>query len=240
MSVKAISWAFDQPLDPSRKIVLLALADFADDGGRCWPSLDRIAVKCTMSRSTVQRAIADLERFKLLSHEQARDTSSNHQRPNRYTLALCAVGQIEHPGSVGQIDGGPLVKKPDLRWSPSTKKPLEDPSGDPPVVPTKATRQKKPKQFALPGIETLPPWLNREAWQAFREYRAEIGSPLTARGEVVIMGKLAGFAKNDPNLQRRIIDQTIATSRWLDVYALKTDAPRFEQPAERPRRLDYF
>jgi hypothetical protein len=36
MSVEAMTWAFKQELDPSQKIVLLALAQACDSHGRCW------------------------------------------------------------------------------------------------------------------------------------------------------------------------------------------------------------
>jgi hypothetical protein len=47
VSVRAITWAWEQPVrPPARKLVLVALADEADDTGACWPSQGRIAEKC--------------------------------------------------------------------------------------------------------------------------------------------------------------------------------------------------
>lgn len=70
-------------------------------------------------------------------------------------------------------------------------------------------------------IETLPPWLNHEAWDAFRHYRTEIGSPMTVRGEMLLLGDLRTLAEGSPQLQAAIIEQTIATGRWTGLYALK-------------------
>lgn len=47
---------------PSRaKVVYMYLHDRADAEGKCWPGIKRIASDLNLSRSTVKRAIADLE-----------------------------------------------------------------------------------------------------------------------------------------------------------------------------------
>lgn len=54
------AWAIDLP--DSEKIVLLALADCANDEGLCWPSMASLAKKCSKSERTVQgciKALAD-------------------------------------------------------------------------------------------------------------------------------------------------------------------------------------
>lgn len=60
MSVRIMSlvWALDLP--DSQKIVLLALADNANDEGVCWPSMATIAKKCSKSDRTVQGVIKQL------------------------------------------------------------------------------------------------------------------------------------------------------------------------------------
>ena len=46
---------------PLRKLVLVKLADQANDDGECWPSYQSIADACEMGRSTVKAHIAWLE-----------------------------------------------------------------------------------------------------------------------------------------------------------------------------------
>ena len=58
MSVRALSWSFALPLqDMAAKAVLHALADHADEDGKCWPSLKRIALFAGCSENTARRAL---------------------------------------------------------------------------------------------------------------------------------------------------------------------------------------
>lgn len=48
---------------PSRaRAVYMYLRDRADSEGKCWPGIKTIASDMSLSRSTVKRALADLER----------------------------------------------------------------------------------------------------------------------------------------------------------------------------------
>ena len=61
VSVKALSAVFEESqARDAAFVVLLALADWADHGGRCWPSYQQIASKARVSRRTAIDAIQDL------------------------------------------------------------------------------------------------------------------------------------------------------------------------------------
>lgn len=60
MSILLMSRVFATNLQPSKKIVLLSLADFAnDDGKNIFPSVSTIAKKCSLSHRTVQTILGD-------------------------------------------------------------------------------------------------------------------------------------------------------------------------------------
>ena len=61
-------WSID--LLDSQKIVLLALADCANDEGQCWPSMATLAKKCSKSERTVQGVIKQLVDVGHLSREE--------------------------------------------------------------------------------------------------------------------------------------------------------------------------
>ena len=52
----------DEELSHRAKTVYMYLRDRADAEGKCWPGIRTIAADLKLSRSTVKRALADLER----------------------------------------------------------------------------------------------------------------------------------------------------------------------------------
>lgn len=60
MSVKIMTIAWELNLPDSEKLVLLALADNANDEGHCWPSMATLTRKCSKSERTVQGCIKSL------------------------------------------------------------------------------------------------------------------------------------------------------------------------------------
>jgi DNA-binding transcriptional ArsR family regulator len=62
MSISLMTDVWRLPLQASRKMVLLALADNANDEGTdCWPSIGKLVEKCSMSERAVQGHLAALE-----------------------------------------------------------------------------------------------------------------------------------------------------------------------------------
>lgn len=66
----------------SSLLVLLALADFADDDGYCYPSVARLAKKARLSERATQYALRDLEEAGELSVERG----GGRRKANRYKV----------------------------------------------------------------------------------------------------------------------------------------------------------
>lgn len=60
MSVRTMTAVWELDLPDSDKIVLLALADCANDEGHCWPSVASLVRKCSKSERTIQGCIKRL------------------------------------------------------------------------------------------------------------------------------------------------------------------------------------
>lgn len=69
----------------TRKLVLLKLADNANDEGYCWPSYQHVADQCEISRRSAMRHITELEKGGFLKREQ-RKGDDGHNRSNGYWL----------------------------------------------------------------------------------------------------------------------------------------------------------
>jgi len=108
MSIKAMNWAWEQPLPPVPKLVLMALADNADDHGYCWPKMKTIAAKCSTSERTVQRTIKTLLAAGLLKKD-ARFSASGQQVSNGYTLALTYPDKLSPSPKCNEGEGDTCV-----------------------------------------------------------------------------------------------------------------------------------
>jgi hypothetical protein len=92
MSIKAIGWAFKQKCGtPAEKLVLLALADYANDEGECWPGQDHIAEKTDLVRETVLRLLRSLEKQSLIISLRKKD-DAGRDLGKRYFLQFCPPG----------------------------------------------------------------------------------------------------------------------------------------------------
>ncbi|EDX4100659.1 helix-turn-helix domain-containing protein [Salmonella enterica] len=89
LMAKAMSIKVGNPL---RKLVLIKLADNANDEGECWPSYQHIADQCEVSRSTVKSHIRALEDMGLLKREFRRKGELNQS--NVFYLTLDNAQQI--------------------------------------------------------------------------------------------------------------------------------------------------
>lgn len=92
-----MTWAWEQKVEASSKLVLMALADHADETGVCWPSIARIAEKCGMSQRTVVRHIEDLSGPCGLLKISPRTRADGGQTSNKYSLFVSPPCQIVTP-----------------------------------------------------------------------------------------------------------------------------------------------
>lgn len=91
MSNKALNWVWKMTdLTQRDTLVLLALADAADEKFTCFPSVSAVADRARMSARSVYRILGSLERRGLLSrHRRERDDHS--QTSSLYILAVNSV-----------------------------------------------------------------------------------------------------------------------------------------------------
>ena len=108
MSFQAMAWAVGQKLPSKDKFVLVMMANFADEDGKCWPSLNRLADDTSMSRSTVQLAIKGLEAAGMLRIEKRMQDGVS--LPNHYYLDLKKVYRepVHHTDLEGEVYRQPV------------------------------------------------------------------------------------------------------------------------------------
>jgi len=119
MSIKLMSLVWELDLPPGEKLVLLALADQANDAGhQCWPSVSTIAHRSGQGERTVRRAFGELERKGHLTRNH-RDGGST-----QYHVHPCQIGSPAKSAPLPKTTDTPakLAAKP----SRTTKIPKKD------------------------------------------------------------------------------------------------------------------
>lgn len=130
MSVHYIAkvWALEIPSTP--KLVLLSLADQANDKGICWPSQPHIAKRCSLSDRAVRVQLTFLEEAKVIRRNVRAGVGTT------FTLTLPDADEPRHdvPATPEQYSGNPGTT---FRQTVSKHK---EPSveGDKPLVSSKA------------------------------------------------------------------------------------------------------
>ena len=98
MSIKLMTKAWELKLKANDKLVLLALADHANDDGECYPSLRKIEAKTGLSKQGLINAIKRLMDLGLIE-KQFRTRQDGGQTSNLYTLTLDGVVNEVYPPS---------------------------------------------------------------------------------------------------------------------------------------------
>ena len=114
MSIKAVSWAFEQKLDdPIGKLVLIGICDrYNPDVGYAWPSVAWLADVADCSHRTAQNKIKLLVELGFVTKSYVREGNTNLK--NRYRLPLfegCANGAgvqelVHEGGELSLHEGG--------------------------------------------------------------------------------------------------------------------------------------
>jgi hypothetical protein len=107
----------ESELPSPAKLVALVLSTHMDsNGGSCFPSLSTIAREAALGRSTVIRALADLERAQLIEKVKGGPTGSNRYRATSPTAGLVVIPERELPSpTAGHEDVQEDVHNPSAR-----------------------------------------------------------------------------------------------------------------------------
>ena len=128
MSVKATSWVWR--LGPSvsgtNLIVLLCIADHANQKDECWPFIRRIAERCRLSERAVQKCIHSLEESGHLIRVIREGSSSVFKLPIPDTFETEGVNGGSPGGELPFTGGCPVVHRGVNGGSPQ-----EDPKSEP-------------------------------------------------------------------------------------------------------------
>lgn len=140
MSIRAIQAVWDRTTTGgSTRLLLLALADFADEDGLSWPSVQTLANRTGRSERQVQRLIGyaiaagELE----ADRDGGRGSSRYRLRPGGEPVGEGGVTSASPQGRRPRHPRGDTRDTPGV--TPATPEPSREPPSDPPAEPARAT-----------------------------------------------------------------------------------------------------
>lgn len=188
ISAKVWEWSQSEGTD---RLVMLALSDFCDDDGVCYPGVARIAKKCRISERSVQRAFQSLTKLGELAIEQKAGIHTNGGATNRFILTL--NGGVRLTGGVrgGDIHGTKVVtngvKGGDTAMSP-------DPSVEPSVKPSggfQLSSEPKKRKIKIGTVNGHKPTQSE-----VEDFTASIGQPRLDGEMAYLKWNAKGWPKN--------------------------------------------
>ncbi|MFC6126004.1 MULTISPECIES: helix-turn-helix domain-containing protein [Mycobacteriaceae] len=173
MSWKAVDWATDLKISKSTtKFILILLANKADENFSCYPSIQTLMEESGAGRSTVFRAIDELEAWGYVTR-QPRFHDSGAQRSTRYYL--------NHPPAP-HLDPGrnPTLPRPDLALPSSHSDTPRVLKGHPPGVSNRDSSNPSSEPSTEPPTVTGILDLLSPTWRLHRPAGPELTSGLQA------------------------------------------------------------
>ena len=168
MSFKLVAQVMDIKVgSPLRKMILIKLADQANDIGVCWPSYDSIAKTCEISKRSVITHIQKLEEQGFLRIEKRYNTEAGKNFSNKYHLTLskgsandsplkgganAALVQMSVEGSEGDSLGG----------AGAAPKPINEPINEP--INKDTTQKKKASDKEVKFKPVKPKQVSDQVW----------------------------------------------------------------------------
>nr|WP_282557199.1 helix-turn-helix domain-containing protein [Providencia heimbachae] len=200
--------------NPSRKLVLIKLADNANDKGKCFPSYQHVADQCEMSRRSVINHIDALCEMGLV-RKTFRDGEKGNSS-NVYLLNLdepirvlpsenSALGVVNHLHQPSENSAPPPSENSAPRTSHSFE-PVNEP---------------KKGGFDIKN-EPIPDWLNRDVWNNWVEYRKDMKKAIRTKQTFNLQIKFLAECFEEGHSPDDVINQSIANG-WQGLFKPKNN-----------------
>jgi hypothetical protein len=211
MSIRVMSWVWENgPQDPTERLVLLAVADFCDDAGRCFPAMASIAAKACLTERGARGVVRRLEADGWL----AVSIGGGRGGANRYQINTRKVSaEGGNPEQETRNDKPGMSFPPergDTKPGTSLHKTRNAGSAEPSL--TIKEPSKSNARDAQDTLDALCTVLSHEVAQAFIDHRKAKRAKLTPGAAALIAKKLAGH----PNAAA-VVEDSIANG-WTGIF----------------------
>ena len=199
MSIKIMSQVWETgPAKQSHLLVMLALADYANDSGTCWPSMASIAAKARVTERGARKIVRELEALGWLEI----DTGGGRHGCNRYTV------NPEQGSPRNEVPPGTTVQKPGTAMQETRNGGSAEPS---------RTIIEPSKSMDTP-IDLLCEVVRHETATDFAAHRKAMKKPLTVEAARRIVSRLRTHPDADA-----VLDLSIENG-WQGIFPEKIGA----------------
>lgn len=223
----------------SELLLLLVLADYANDDETCWPSIDTLVKKSRMCKRNVQQTLRGLEDKKLIS--RVRDGGGRESTVYRIELAeftgayfapVIQSAPVQYRSPV--IPSAPQGCTIDhLRGDPQCTRSYIDPSIDPPRERSIQKESKSKPSPQLDGFDDFWTAYPRREAKAAAQRSWEKGKCSRFLSEILLSIQHQGAAGGTLARERQFIplpSTWLNQRRWEDEVQPATPSSRFDPP----------
>lgn len=198
-------------------LVYMALASFANSETQtCFPSKETLGLAVGVKKSTIYEGLKELKDAGVIEIN-IRENDQN-QTSNEYVLLPIPFRNTETP--VRNTNPPPFAERtPPVRNTNPNKSNLNQPK-----INNSAPRT--PRKAVAVATTILPPWLDRETWEEFRQMRKRVRAPMTPHAEKLLIDRLTPFASRSKELLERSI-----VNCWKDIYPESNNGNQQRIPA---------
>ncbi|WP_158881459.1 helix-turn-helix domain-containing protein [Rhodanobacter sp. L36] len=218
MSFQILNAAWKVPLTPAAKLVYVALADMANDGGECFPSNSMLAERTGLSGRAVQKHIALLESAGYLQRDFRGGRSTVYTVTPAHGAPLPRTTCTPPPHEVHPAHGAP---SPPHHVHPTPAQGAGAPAPRSPITTTQppSNRQLNHQQVRSKPID-IPEWLPIDAWQDWCQYRQTGKGRFTDKAKALSLRTLTKF--HDEGHDAKALIELAIEHGWQGIYPPRT------------------
>lgn len=227
MSIRIMSQVWNMEIDDSTtKLTLMALADFSDDEGYCYPSYEVLAKKISKSKRTAIRAVEKLAELGFLQKEK-RELKDGTSSANLYKI-LSEKDRVTqtHPRVTNEKERVTSMALPsDTDDTPrvTSMTPCSDKGVTPINITTNRTVSRTIKEPSInplpPKDVSLPDFIDPTLWQKYLAYKKERREKLSSNGIEMKFSEWAKWASEGIDVNACI--REAMANEWQGVFKPK-------------------
>ncbi|EOD8956895.1 helix-turn-helix domain-containing protein [Providencia stuartii] len=213
MSRAATDWAWSLDLKAPQKILILSLADRADEYHCCYPSIQRLVKDTGLDKKTISKWINLMIEDGLISDTGERKGPTKRVRVLRLNI------DAEYTQKRDDTEKGNIPKNGSLNVPKNGS--LNIPKNGSQNQSLETNNEPKKKGFDAKK-ESIPDWLDREIWFNWIDYRNEIKKPLKTKKTFELQVKFLLQCLEEGYSPEEIINQSI-TNGWQGLFKPKNN-----------------